>query len=96
MGKEKDVVGKKDPRFTLFISSYYRSVMSFVSPWTATHQASLSFTVSRSLRISSFLLIEMLYPCPNLKKGKYVSSSCSDRGGKEVNLFCLYHLLLPN
>ena len=72
-------------------------VQRFVSPWTAARQTSLSFTVSRSLRIISFLHTHrVLYPCLNFKKCEYVSSFCSNRGGKKVNLFCLYHLLLLN
>ena len=98
--KRKMWWGKKIHASLYFINFFLLSlshVHHFVSPWTAAHQASLSSLFPRVCSfLLFFLLMEMLYLCPNKKKSEYVSSSCSDRGGKKVNLFCLYHLLLPN
>ena len=41
--------GKGGYKFTIHYCSVAQSVQLFATPWTAAHQASLSFTISRSL-----------------------------------------------
>ena len=70
--KRKMWWGKKIHASLYFINFFLLSlshVHHFVSPWTAAHQASLSSLFPRVCSfLLFFLLMEMLYPCPNKKK----------------------------